>query len=192
MLNIALLLAGCSRDEECLLSEACFGRECQDPCLYRECGVNAVCSTSAHRAICRCKENHIGNPNDHCRPYECLIDPDCPTTKKCENERCVDPCQCARFADCTPRNHRGICNCIPDYTDDPYGIACTPSKNNGISIAYRRYNQYIWHFQFPNQLLKNQVVTQMVTVHPNKHVSLGNVATLVFTYTPVHPMLSAL
>ena len=122
------LTAGCRSDDECPLTEACFDRECQDPCLYEECGQNALCSPKEHRAICTCKPNHIGNPYDRCRPYECLRDPDCPTTQRCDNEKCVDPCQCARFADCSPRNHRGYCTCFPDYTGDPYGIACTPSK----------------------------------------------------------------
>ena len=56
------------------------------------------------------------------------LTPDCRNTLKCENEKCVDPCACAQFADCTPHNHRGICTCFPDYTGNPYGIACDPSK----------------------------------------------------------------
>ena len=121
-------LAGCRSDNECALTEACFDRECQDPCLYQQCGQNAVCEPRNHRAVCSCIENHLGNPYDYCRPYECLRDPDCPDTKRCENEKCVDPCKCARYADCDARNHRGYCTCIPDYTGDPYGVACTPSE----------------------------------------------------------------
>ena len=132
-----LLPAGCQSDSECDLTLACYDRECQDPCLYENCGVNAICSARSHRAYCTCKPNHIGNPYDFCRPYECLSDPDCPTTQKCENEKCVDPCQCARFADCSPRNHRGYCTCIPDYTGDPYGVACTPSK-----LSEKAFNKF--------------------------------------------------
>ena len=122
------IVAGCKSDDECPLNEACYDRECRDPCLFQECGSNALCEARLHQAFCRCIEGFRGNPYDQCRQYECLIDSDCRDTLKCENEKCVDPCQCARFADCSPRNHRGYCTCIPDYTGDPYGVACTPSK----------------------------------------------------------------
>ena len=121
-------IAGCKSDDECPLNEACYDRECRDPCLFQECGSNALCEARLHQAFCRCIEGFRGNPYDQCRQYECLIVSDCRDTLKCENEKCVDPCQCARFADCSPRNHRGYCTCIPDYTGDPYGVACTPSK----------------------------------------------------------------
>ena len=110
------------------MTQACIDRECQNPCSFERCGVNAECSVRNHRPKCICLPDHIGNPYDRCRKPECLVDPDCSTTLTCRNEKCVDPCDCARNAECNPRNHRGICKCIPDYTGDPYGIACTPSK----------------------------------------------------------------
>ena len=125
---IKFLVAGCRSDDECPLTEACYDRECSDPCLYQECGTNAICTARIHRAFCHCREGTKGNPYESCRPYECLIDSDCHDTLKCENEKCVDPCACAQFADCSPRNHRGVCTCFPDYTGNPYGIACDPSK----------------------------------------------------------------
>jgi hypothetical protein len=125
---------GCQSDNECPLTVACFDRECQDPCLHQTCGVNAVCNAQVHRAYCKCLENYKGNPYDNCRQYECLHDSDCHDTLECSNEKCVDPCLCAEYADCTPRNHRGICKCFPDYTGDPYGVACRPSKI--LSLIY--------------------------------------------------------
>ena len=110
------------------MTQACIDKECQNPCPFERCGVNAECSVRNHRPKCICLPDHIGNPYDKCRRPECLTDPDCHTTLTCKNEKCVDPCDCARNAECNPRNHRGICKCIPDYTGDPYGIACTPSK----------------------------------------------------------------
>ena len=130
-------LAGCKSDSECPLTQACIDRECQDPCPFEQCGVNAECSVRNHRPKCTCLPDHIGNPYDRCRRPECLTDPDCSTTLTCRNEKCVDPCDCAQNADCTPRNHRGICNCIPDFTGDPYGIACSPSKLPFCSIRIR-------------------------------------------------------
>ena len=122
----SLSVAGCKSDSECPLTQACINRECQDPCPFEQCGQNAECSVRNHKAKCTCLPQHKGNPYVICTPYECLIDPDCHTTKACRNEKCVDPCDCAENADCSPRNHRGICTCIPGYTGDPYGIRCTP------------------------------------------------------------------
>ena len=86
---------------------------------------------------------HIGNPYDRCRRPECLTDPDCSTTLTCRNEKCVDPCDCALNADCNPRNHRGICNCKPDFTGDPYGIACNPSKTLFLYILITFLPEYL-------------------------------------------------
>ena len=118
----------CTTDPECPDHLACIREKCLDPCTTLACGVNAECNVRNHRPKCICLPGHIGNPYDRCRKPECLTDPDCPTTLTCRNEKCVDPCDCAENADCTARNHRGICNCFPDFTGDPYGIACTPSK----------------------------------------------------------------
>ena len=102
-----------------------------DPCPLERCGENALCSAQNHRAMCSCPPGYRPDPDPHirCKPYECLTDPECPTTLTCQSEKCVDPCKCARFADCSARNHRGICTCQPGYTGDPYGITCTPSMN---------------------------------------------------------------
>jgi hypothetical protein len=127
---VSSLAAGCSSDMECPLNEACYNRECQDPCIYLNCGTNAVCSVNSHLGICTCLEGHKGNPYHSCRRYECLTDSECPQTLRCDDEKCIDPCtECARNADCTAKKHRGICNCVPDFTGDPYGEECTPSKS---------------------------------------------------------------
>jgi len=123
------LLAGCKSDSECPLTQTCINRECVDPCPLERCGVNALCSARNHRAVCTCPPGYRPDPDPHirCKQYECLTDPECPSTLACRNENCVDPCKCARFADCSARNHQGICTCQPGYTGDPYGVACTPS-----------------------------------------------------------------
>ena len=121
-------LAGCKSDDECPLTQACIQRECQDPCPYEQCGIKAFCTVNRHRAKCQCPPGHKGSPYVECRPYECLTDPECPTTLACRNEKCVDPCDCAANADCEARNHRGICTCRPGYTGDPYIEGCRPSK----------------------------------------------------------------
>ena len=51
-------------------------------------------------------------------------------TQACRNEKCVDPCDCARNAVCDARDHRGYCKCIPEHRGDPYVRGCEPSKKN--------------------------------------------------------------
>lgn len=123
--------AGCKSDSECPLTQTCLNRECVDPCVFEKCGINAQCSAKNHRAVCSCLPDFKPDPDPYirCKQYECLSDPDCATTLACRNEKCVNPCQCAKFADCSARNHRGICTCFPGYEGDPYGVACTPSKH---------------------------------------------------------------
>ena len=127
--NSFFYLAGCKHDIECPDSQVCVRKYCVDPCLLdNPCGVNSECNSNAHRVSCTCIRNHKGNPYTRCDPYECLQDKDCPLDLKCQTEKCVDPCQCAQFANCQVKNHKGICTCIPDYTGDPYGFACTPTS----------------------------------------------------------------
>lgn len=123
-------VAGCKSDLECALDKACISRECQNPCLFEDCGRNAYCEPRNHRAVCKCNENTKGDPYRFCEPYECLRDPDCDTTLACRNEKCVDPCDCARNAYCIAKNHRGNCYCIEGYTGDAYHRGCEKSKFN--------------------------------------------------------------
>ena len=130
-------LAGCKSDQECPLTQACIQRECQDPCPFEQCGIKALCKVNRHLARCQCPPGHEGSPYVECKPYECLRDPDCPTTLTCRNKKCVDPCDCASNAECEARNHRGICTCNPGYTGDPYFEGCRLSK----IIFYQRCNE---------------------------------------------------
>ena len=86
-LHVFLSLAGCKSDSECPLTQACIDRECQNPCPFEQCGVNAECSVRNHKSKCTCLPGHIGNPYERCRRPECLTDPDCSTTLTCRNEK---------------------------------------------------------------------------------------------------------
>ena len=130
--------AGCQSDNECPLTEACYNRECQDPCRYLTCGANAECGVNAHNAICTCHDSYRGNPYHECKRYECLVDQDCQNHLKCEDQKCVDPCACAANAECKARDHRGICNCIPGmgFLNILCLVHTTFQPNEGIMWSY--------------------------------------------------------
>ena len=71
LLCLIVLTAGCKSDSECPLSQACNNRECKNPCLYAQCGINADCSVLNHRTTkCTCRAGYEGNPNEKCRQQE--------------------------------------------------------------------------------------------------------------------------
>jgi len=130
---------GCKSDDECLIKEACYNRECIDPCQFENCGINAECSVRNHKATCKCRPGYKGNPYERCRQYECLSDPECADYLACRNEKCVDPCDdCSINADCTARNHRAICECRIGYTGNPYGSVCSKSKAHHTFWLFKR------------------------------------------------------
>lgn len=52
----------------------------------------------------------------------CKSDSECPLTQTCLNRECVDPClfeKCGINAQCSAKNHRAVCTCLPDFKPDP-------------------------------------------------------------------------
>ena len=96
-----------------------------NPCVPSPCGPNAVCQVHGDVPACSCVPNYIGAP-PNCRP-ECTINPECPPTLACINQRCVDPCtgSCGLNAVCSVVNHVAVCTCIQGYRGDPFA-SCTP------------------------------------------------------------------
>lgn len=115
--NMKLLLSvGCRSDSDCPITEACVNRDCTDPCLYTQCGQNAVCKSDYnHKARCVCLDNYKGDPFTKCIRPECTRDDDCPFNLACQNEKCRDPCDCAPGAQCRVTNHQALCRCPPGY-----------------------------------------------------------------------------
>ena len=123
--------AGCNSDLECPLTQACISRACQNPCLYEQCGREAVCEPQNHKARCVCPPGYLGDPYTACRRPECTVDDDCPQVLACQNEKCVDPCACSPLnANCIVRAHRARCQCNAGYQGDPYNAGCVPSMNH--------------------------------------------------------------
>ena len=75
---------------------------------------------------------------------QCESDFDCQFDQKCSQGNCVPACSlvsCGVNAFCSPKNHRGICECIPEYFGNP-AIAC----NKGMFFLFL-CNESIIHLQ---------------------------------------------
>ncbi|KAK7075251.1 hypothetical protein SK128_022665 [Halocaridina rubra] len=123
--NIQCIVAGCRSDSECPVLQACINRDCDDPCEYADCGINAECRVINHRAHCYCPEKFLGDPYIHCERPECTDDPECPSWFSCIDQQCQDPCNCGPNAECRVINHRPQCTCPPEYEGNPL-VECTP------------------------------------------------------------------
>ena len=127
----------CDHDTECPDNRACIQHNCQDPCLIDEpCGIEAICEVISHRAICKCPPGWGGQPFEECYQYECTQDRDCPRSKACVNNECVDPCLnkiCGRGADCKVDFHQAFCVC-------PQGLQGNPD-NYCVEVGCRTDNE---------------------------------------------------
>ena len=189
------ILAGCKSDNECPILEACYNRECLDPCQFEKCGVNAECSVRNHRASCKCRQGYKGNPYELCRQYECLSDPECADYLACRNEKCVDPCEdCSINADCTARNHRAICECRVGYTGNPYGSVCSKSKSFLFPhlTIYLKGNLTFKHVFPPQFQYLKWNAQQIGIVQAESHAWMRNAKTPVKQLTHVPQMPSVL
>lgn len=92
----------------------------KDQCHPSPCGPNSICRTKENTAVCACVEGFTGSP-PACRP-ECVVSSECPSTKACVNQKCINPCinACGIFARCEVINHSPICSCNPGQTGDPF------------------------------------------------------------------------
>lgn len=59
---------GCETDKDCEDHEFCEpkSRRCEDACLFKGCGINALCNATNHVAICQCIAGYTGNPDIQC------------------------------------------------------------------------------------------------------------------------------
>lgn len=99
----------------------------RDPCYPSPCSVNTVCRSQGNVPICECIPGYFGNPTGAgCHP-ECVISSDCPRTKSCVNNKCIDPCPdvCGYGATCKTVNHSPICSCPSQTAGDPF-VECRP------------------------------------------------------------------
>lgn len=101
----------CTSDFECPRdTDVCRNDNCVPACRVTECGSNAQCTASNHRAVCTCPDQYKGNPYVGCTyswvepAHECTQNDDCPFDRTCNNNKCVNPCKelspCGRGAFC--------------------------------------------------------------------------------------------
>uniref|UniRef100_A0A8D8VM32 Neurogenic locus Notch protein n=1 Tax=Cacopsylla melanoneura TaxID=428564 RepID=A0A8D8VM32_9HEMI len=90
------------------------------PCQSYPCGPNAICRERHGVGSCVCLPEYFGDPYTGCRP-ECVMNSDCPRTRACVNNKCVDPCvqTCGIHAECKVVHHIPNCFCPPGFTGNP-------------------------------------------------------------------------
>lgn len=108
------------------------------PCHPSPCGANAICKERNNAGSCSCLPEYYGDPYVECRP-ECVMNSDCPNTKSCVNQKCVDPCPgvCGNNAECFIANHSPHCSCFPGYTGNP-SVACYEIPRRMCFVLFSR------------------------------------------------------
>ena len=112
-----------------------------NPCSQSPCGINADCSATGARAVCRCRPNYEGDPFvqcnlNPCQQSPCGVNADCTANGQRAVCRCrtnyvgdpfsgcrLEPCStspCGTNADCTSSGQTAVCKCKTNYVGDPY------------------------------------------------------------------------
>uniref|UniRef100_A0A336LRL7 CSON012020 protein n=1 Tax=Culicoides sonorensis TaxID=179676 RepID=A0A336LRL7_CULSO len=65
--NRKCVIGDCNNDSECFYNQACVDYRCVDLCKPPSiCGLNANCTTRAHKTVCSCPEGFSGDPAQEC------------------------------------------------------------------------------------------------------------------------------
>lgn len=56
----------CRVDSDCTDREKCISGNCVEACRIDMCGINALCNSQHHQAICSCSPGYTGNPHIEC------------------------------------------------------------------------------------------------------------------------------
>lgn len=124
-----------------------------DPCEPNPCGSNSLCRTINNAPSCSCLPGNIGSP-PYCRP-ECVTNSDCPSDRACLNRKCGDPCpgSCGSNSNCRVVNHAPNCQCLPDYTGDPFRQCYPKRKNHFTPTTGDSYSIFFVIFRMSNVLI---------------------------------------
>lgn len=112
----------CQKHADCASTLSCENGKCKNPCESIQCGRNALCAVSNHKAMCQCPEGHLGDARDAqvgCFRVECLSRNDCGPFRNCHEEtnKCINPCEYANCGrgNCAVADHEAICTCFAGY-----------------------------------------------------------------------------
>lgn len=77
---IRSILPECESDKDCPDHRFCNleTKTCDDPCVTKTCGINALCNATNHIAVCQCITGFNGNPDILCNHTNFRIDDDFP------------------------------------------------------------------------------------------------------------------
>lgn len=64
--SVVHLQPQCTLDTDCLETDKCVRGGCILACRFDRCGVNALCNSINHQAVCTCAEGYVGNPHVEC------------------------------------------------------------------------------------------------------------------------------
>lgn len=61
----------CESNDDCPDHRYCNldTKTCEDPCLTKRCGINALCNATRHQAICQCIFDYSGDPEVACSKF---------------------------------------------------------------------------------------------------------------------------
>lgn len=112
-------------------------------CQTSPCGINAVCKERNNAGSCSCLPEYYGDPYIECRP-ECVMNSDCPKTKSCFNQKCVDPCigVCSSNAECFVVNHSPLCTCLSGYTGNP-SVGCYEIPRRTLHFSHKNISHLV-------------------------------------------------
>ncbi|XP_022668562.1 uncharacterized protein LOC111253451 isoform X4 [Varroa destructor] len=117
----------CIADGDCRDSEICALNKCVDACRSNgNCGINTICESKLHSALCRCKDGFRGNPSSGCiKNIPCDYDDNCPIGEFCYRGLCRLYCkanrECGSNEICEDGRCREVCRA---NSDCPEGFRC--------------------------------------------------------------------
>ncbi|XP_046686941.1 aggrecan core protein-like isoform X3 [Homalodisca vitripennis] len=141
----------CTMNSDCPEEKICSDHLCKDACKDA-CGLNSVCKTVKHRAICSCNAGYVWKPflGCHVEKMKCTRDSDCSSNSTCSNDECVDPCigLCGNNTVCNVMNHRAACACKSEFIGDPFleCVAQSTSIPENITKKYKIGNDRVTWF----------------------------------------------
>ncbi len=152
----------CAKDSDCSDDKKCHQQRCKVACVVdNQCGLNTLCFSEQHTAVCKCQPGYDGDaragctPIDYCSQKPCAAGATCENTRgsfKClcptgtvgepYNEGCQQPVECTSNGDCPPsavcgRDLAGKPKCVNACAGIQCGpnAECQPRDHKGFCVC---------------------------------------------------------